>query len=327
MTKKPEVSLIIPHRETESIQDVLNQVREFEFPTDQIEILTVTGNHPSVQRNACIREASGKYIYFLDNDSEPDSANIRKALEIFADESVAVLGGPNHSREGDSEIQKDFSYCLSSIFGVGPVSNRYRASGEVREATDRDLILCNMMIRKSVLDELGAFNEKLYPNEENELLNRIADQGYKLIYHPEFLVQRSPRSNIRSFIKMLLGYGAGRFKQMVLSFRFSNLLFFVPALFSLYIVTLPFAWMLPVPDLYKGMYYSLAVLYAGLLSVSGILAAFRMKGRRHRGLFSIPSIFFLIHFFYGAGIWRGFLRYLKGESERKIQYRITRRNS
>jgi len=35
------------------------------------------------------------------------------------------------------------------------------------------LILCNLLARKDAMIELGGFNEALYPNEENALMDEL----------------------------------------------------------------------------------------------------------------------------------------------------------
>ena len=89
----------------------------------------------------------------------------------------------------------------------GPIANRYRFNNVgIKEGTDRDVILCNLFVRRNVLFEAGLFNEDLYPNKENALIDKILSLGYKLIYNPKIMVQRPPRSNLKAYIKMLLNY-------------------------------------------------------------------------------------------------------------------------
>ena len=47
---------------------------------------------------------------------------------------------------------------------------------------------------RAALLELGGFNEALYPNEENALMDELQKRGGKLLYDPDLAVARRPRS-------------------------------------------------------------------------------------------------------------------------------------
>lgn len=329
MSSQPDFTVIIPHRKEESIDRAVENLRSCDYDLNRLELLTVSGNQPSVQRNECIKRANGRFIYFIDNDSEMLAHNLSRALKLFQESAnTAVVGGPNIAREGDTPLQKEFSHCLSSRFGVGPVASRYKPTGSIREATDRQLILCNLFIRKSVLNETGLFNEKLYPNEENDLMNRIESAGYKLMYDPEIQVLRSPRPDFKSFVKMLTGYGTGRFKQTLTDFRFMNLIFFLPACFVIYLLSLPFAagalyyYLSPeavLPAL-SALFLPVAV-YLLLILAATAMSLVTFKHRRALSVLTFPVLFFSIHFFYGLGELTGIYRALT-EKEKQVWFEV-----
>ncbi|MBI38805.1 MAG: glycosyltransferase [Leptospiraceae bacterium] len=345
MSQASGLSVIIPHRKEESLEEAVHYLKQMDRTGIDLELFTVSGNQPSVQRNACIKESQGRFIYFLDNDSEPEPQNLQRALQLFDDEKVAVVGGPNLPREGQEGLQREFSAILASPLAVGPVANRYRSTGSVREATDRELILCNLFIRKSILDSLGYFREDLYPNEENEFMNRIQSAGYRLMYDPEIRVHRSPRPNLKAFLKMLMGYGRGRFKQMTVDFRASNLVFFLPAIFSLYLLALPvcllglclsgeashLADISSLADLIRWPWSVWAISY--LLALPPYLSLILFAGaqtfasmRQPRATVSVlrlPFLFFCVHFFYGLGVWWGILG-LFSARKKVVEYELNR---
>ncbi|HBS06704.1 MAG TPA: hypothetical protein DEA96_17175 [Leptospiraceae bacterium] len=345
MSQASGLSVVIPHRKEESLDEAVRYLKEMDRTGIDLELFTVSGNQPSVQRNACIKESQCQFIYFLDNDSEPEPQNLQRALRLFKDEKVAVVGGPNLPREGQQGLQREFSAILASPLAVGPVADRYRSTGSVREATDRELILCNLFIRKSILDNLGYFREDLYPNEENEFMNRIQSAGYRLMYDPEIRVHRSPRPNLKSFLRMLMGYGRGRFKQMTVDFRISNLVFFLPAFFSLFLLALPIcafglyysgeaahisgiaslaelvrwpwtmwalAYVISLPPYISLVLFAGAQTFAGMRPPRAAVSAIRL-----------PFLFFCVHFFYGLGVWWGFLG-LFSRRKKVVEYELNR---
>ena len=321
MQDYPLITVIIPHRKNDSIERSLDELSKVNYPADKIEIFTVVGNQPSVQRNVCIKQAKGSIIYFLDNDSEIEPDNFKFAVEAFqSNPRIGVVGGPSCARMGDSQLQNEFTYCLSSYVCVGPISHRYKPFGKIHKATEKELILCNMFIRLDVLLEVGIFNEELYPNEENELMDRIDAAGYEMIYHPGIIIHRSPRPDFLSFVNMLLSYGKGRFKHFTVFFRWQDTVFLIPTVFSIYIVSLPCINSLPKE--YAAYYVLPAVIYAFLTFVFCGYSFFAFKENKYRAFLTLPFLFFSVHFFYGAGILAGFVR-LFVKNKQPLFYELT----
>ena len=204
-----------------------------------------------------------------------------------------------------------------SYYAVGPIANRYSVNKtSSREGTDRDVILCNLFIRLNVLFEAGLFNESLYPNEENALIDKILSLGYKLMYDPQIIVKRPPRSSLRLYIKMLLNYGRGRFEQLYRDFNKKNLIFTLPAFFSLYIIFLPivlFIFLITKIN-FIAIYFIPFGLYFVITLLAGIITALKEAGfiNKIKGFFVFPYMFFITHFFYGLGFFSGIIRIAKG---------------
>ena len=199
------------------------------------EILLAEGRAPSRQRNLAASEAGGDVLYFLDDDSLISPENLALCSAGMSDPAVAVVGGPSLTPAGDSRLQQLFGYALASAFGSGAVGNRYRACGKIRETTDKELILCNLAVRRSVFAGLGGFNERLYPNEENEFLERVTSAGFTLLHDPSMLVYRSQRRTLKAFIRQMFSYGRGRGQQTLITSSYS-LTSFIPLFFDLYLV-------------------------------------------------------------------------------------------
>lgn len=206
------------------------------LPDDQrYELLLAEGCAPSQQRNLAAQEASGDVLYFLDDDSLISPGNFLFCSDGLSDPAVAVVGGPSITPSGDSWLQQLFGLALASPFGSGAVHKRYRRDGKTRTTTDSELILCNLAVRRSVFMELGGFNERLYPNEENEFLERVTSAGYTLLHNPDMFVFRSQRHTLKEFIRQIFNYGRGRGQQSLITSTYS-LTSFIPLLFVIYLV-------------------------------------------------------------------------------------------
>src|SRR4051812_19459520 len=88
--------------------------KELDYPADKLEILVARGKQPSVQRNVAMRAARGEIIYFLDDDSIPFAANLRRAAEQFLRPEVKMVGGPNLCPPDASELQHAFSLVMGT---------------------------------------------------------------------------------------------------------------------------------------------------------------------------------------------------------------------
>jgi succinoglycan biosynthesis protein ExoA len=281
-----------------------------DYPADKLEILVARGQQPSAQRNAALKAARGDLIYFLDDDSAPEPGNLRRVVPQFKEPKVQMVGGPNLCPPDAPPIEQVFALVLASWLAFGPSRARYAAVGQARETSEKELILCNLLARRQSLLDLGGFNEALYPNEENALMDELQKQGGKLIYDPQLIVHRRPRSNLKAFARMLMTYGRGRAEQFRLHPTPGSALNFVPPLFCLYLLALPFVLTLTaIGKLYLVplLFYALAV-----LAQAGALAA---GGRLLPSLAAIPLIV-LTHVLYGLGFWRGLFTPLRRPGQR-----------
>ena len=231
----PFVTIIVPTRPGHAEIAAVTAARALEYPKDRLEILVARGNQPAIQRNAALCAARGDLIYFLDDDSVAHPDNLRRALVHFRDPQVKMLGGPNLCPAEAPARERIFAVVLASWLAFGPSRARYDAVGKTRVSSEKELILCNMMGRRADLIELGGFDESLYPNEENALMDDLQKRGGMLIYDPQFVVHRRPRPTLQAFCKMLVTYGRGRAEQFRLHPTPGSTLNFVPPLFCLYL--------------------------------------------------------------------------------------------
>lgn len=218
MNEKPLVSVIIPTYKRpmylkRCIQSVLNQ----SYPN--IEIIVVDDNNPdtaerketeelmeefsgypsiqylqhecnkngSAARNTGWRNASGKYITYLDDDDEIEKEKIEK--------QVACLAGLD-----DSWGACYTGYRLIKEHGANQISSEKRSGNCYIDALMRTMFMgsgSNLLLRKSVVDEIGGYNESFQRNQDIEFLVRVLEH-YKLAYVDETLLtiyQEGNRAN------------------------------------------------------------------------------------------------------------------------------------
>ena len=144
--------------------------------------------------------------------------------------------------------------------------------------------------------QLGGFNESLYPNEENALMDELQKRGGLLLYDPGLFAWRLPRPNFRAFCRMLLNYGRGRAEQFGLHPTIRSAPNFVPPLFCFYLAAFVF-----LPPMARW----LAVLYLAAVLIQSIAV---LSWRKWSWLPQIMGLIFVSHVVYGLGFWRGSLK-------------------
>lgn len=272
----------------------LRALQEEEDPSVSLEVLVAEGVRPSRQRNIAATESSGEIIFFLDDDSMVSRGFLSRVVRHFEDPEVSVVGGPSLTPDSDSALQHAFSMVFASIFGGGGMRNRYRMTGDVRRSCDSELILCNLAFRRETFLAHGGFDERLYPNEENELLERITRGGGVLIHDPILSVHRSQRPNLRAFCRQLFGYGRGRGRQTVIS-GVVRPITFIPSIFFIYLLLLPLV--------NKAVYYIPLLCYLILVVMTAVFEG--LKSGRPRSALFLPLLFPLFHLCYGFGMISG----------------------
>ncbi len=294
VSRKMKISIIIPVKPGGAVA-ALEALRKLEPGSPDHEIIIAEGKRPSRQRNQAAATAAGDLLYFLDDDAAAAPDSLKRLAAAFADEKVVAVGGPSVTPPGDSMFQRSVARALSSSLGGGAIRNRYRRHGSLRDTDDSELILCNLAFRKEVYISYGGLDERLYPNEENELIDRLLASGARLLHDPDMFVTRSQRPTLKAFIRQMLTYGRGRAEQSLLSRSFS-LKPLIPVLFAIYIVSLallPLWWWYLLPAY---VYYSMVAFYVLAAAEEGIGVALRL-----------PMIYTLLHFCYGAGFITGLL--------------------
>lgn len=309
----PLVTIVVPVKPGGAV-DALEAIRRLDYPPQRVEVIIACGARPSRQRNLAVERAQGELVYFLDDDSLPLSDALSRIATAMKDPAVAVVGGPSLTPPTDSPFQRSIAAALASPLGGGGVRNRYRSVGGVRPCRDNELILCNLAIRRAIFQDCGGLDERLYPNEENELLDRIRERKMVLVHDPGLVVYRSQRKTIPAFVRQMLTYGRGRGEQTRLTGRVQIPLL-LPPLFICYLLSLP---------LISGR-VTLLPLFVYLLLLLGTAAGISVREGVLIGT-RVLGVILLTHLLYGSGVVIGLLapRYCRKVSDGGVEIRIVK---
>jgi succinoglycan biosynthesis protein ExoA len=211
----PRFSVIVPAPWIGSRPAVLEDLETLEEERF-VEVLIATGSNPSRQRNLAAAKARGDWLVFLDSDCRLEKVYFDR-LAGHASRGLQIVGGPVLLRATATPREATFQSLLSHRFLTGASSSRYQSCGVLRKCDDAQLILCNLAVRRELFLKSSGFDERLYPNEENEWLARLRASGVVCWHDPQLIVRRPQRESWRAYLRMLTSYGRGRTRQFVVS--------------------------------------------------------------------------------------------------------------
>lgn len=289
MATYPLISIIIPVRPGASARTAIDSIRKADYPLELIQTIVEEGLNPSRQRNQGIKKASGEILFFLDDDSEITPGLFKETVKTYQAYPDAIgVGGPA-VLYGNTNLQKGIIAVLTSYLGVYKISSRYAPLGQTRYTDENELISCNLSFKREVFKKNNGFNDKLYPNEENELIQSLINQGYRFVYNPQCQILRQADSEIEEFLRRIFNYGRGRMEQLFLRPSKTSFLRLLPLGFLIYLFGLLF---ITNPYLYLPFFAYLVLISA----VSATAAKKKLK--------IIPlaiALFLATHILYGFG--------------------------
>lgn len=283
--------------------------------SDPIEVLVSSGQSPSIQRNTAAREATGNYLYFLDNDCSITRETILAASKLLDEnESISLVGGPAVTRRDAGLVEAAFGEAMASRIGSFITRSRHAPVLPKRRVLGEELTLCNLMVRRAVYLTAAGLRPGLHPGEDPEFLKRLSSNGLVCMYDPEMRVERPRRKDFKSFATQFFRYGRGRARHIFEGLRARDCLFFIPAIFVLGLIVLTLS-----PSRQLAPVYTV---YAALCLLTGLVSAGRT--RRPAFLLLVPLSLLVMHVSYGIGLLTGLLPVRPKSGSEEVEIRIIR---
>ena len=225
----------------------------------RLRVVPLPKDHPGQNRNSLVLHARAPVVAFLDDDVTIPEGFLEAATDALADGGVGVAGGPNLTPPGSPAFEHLSGRVLASAAATGPVRHRYRTR-RPGPATERSLTLCNLVVRRHLL-EPSPFDAELKCAEENELLLRLAREGVRMAYVPELAVYHHRRESVSAYGRQMAKYGFGRGQLLARAFYAKQTTYALPLLvLCVLVAALAFA---PKVGLVALAVYGAAVLAAG----------------------------------------------------------------
>jgi cellulose synthase/poly-beta-1,6-N-acetylglucosamine synthase-like glycosyltransferase len=226
----PKVSIILATLNSElTFDECLKAIFELNYPKDSLEIIVVDGcstdrtleiaekypvkvisaplNAPAAY-NYALEIVSHDVLGFIDADAKVEKEWLNKLVAYLDDPQVAGVSGGIETWNKENVWARSIGYDLE---------NRYARlkKSVVRVAT------MNLLMKKSVIEEVGGFDEHLPSQYDTDLGFRITSKGYKILFEPNAKCYHFNRSTVKAYFRQQLQYGKNTVK---LYFKHSKLI-------------------------------------------------------------------------------------------------------
>ena len=207
------VSVIIPTSGRLSLKESIKSIMRQQYPSFEIIVVGINKKikdyipksenirffvsrkaNASLQKNIGIKNAKGEIVAFIDDDAVARKGWLSSLMKHYDDKDVVCVGGkvelkfpgkvPQMLRRLPPEMFKGF---------LGGTLLEYKKPSIINKAL---LWGTNISFRKSVLLDIGCFDEKLgrglrnlISEEERKVQMILLAKGYKLVYEPKAIVE------------------------------------------------------------------------------------------------------------------------------------------
>lgn len=156
---------------------------------------------PAAARNTGLAACTTEFVAFLDSDVVPRRGWLEALLGHFCDPTVALVAPRIVGMAHSDHLIARYEAVRSSL-DLGHRESPVLPHGKVAYVPSA-AIIC----RRSVLCELGGFDETLHSGEDVDLCWRLVESGARLRYEPIALVAHDHRIELREWLMRKAFYG------------------------------------------------------------------------------------------------------------------------
>ncbi len=217
----PKVSIIVAaYNSQDTIEECLKSILAQNYPAGFFEVIVMDGGSKddtvkiakkfplkvfSIRLNApaaynyAMKISAHQVLGFIDADAKIEKEWLNKLTPHIAESKVAGVSGSIETWNRDNLWARSIGYELK---------NRYSRIGKY---TGR-IATMNLLLKKSVIEEAGGWDEKLPSQYDTDLGFRISGKGYKIAYEPSAVCYHFNRPTLKVYYRQQLQYGKNTLK-------------------------------------------------------------------------------------------------------------------
>jgi glycosyltransferase involved in cell wall biosynthesis len=319
----PKVSIIVPcYNEQSTIRSLLEALREQTYPRAGMEVIVADGMSTDGTRaaifgfqkefpdlevrvventnrsipsgvNRAIEAARGEIILRLDGHSMPYPDYVSNCMAAHEAGRGANVGGVWEIRPGAKTwMAKSIAVAAAHPLGVGDAYYRH-----TKQAAEVDTVPFGSF-RRTLVEQVGFFDESLLTNEDYEFNARVRKAGGKIWLDPSIRSVYFARATLLELIRQYWRYGFWKWRMLrrypdTLRWRQALPPLFVLSLIGLVFLSMffPFARLLLVSEL---------LAYFSIMLLAGMHAAIRQ--RNVSLILGLPLAIAAMHLSWGSGL-------------------------
>ena len=193
---------------------------------------------PAMARNEAIKYATREWLVFFDDDIILPNHYFSTAQDLLQSHSnIDILGGPDQTPIDSGYFQTALGYTLQSPMATAHTRLRHlQGPKKDGSASERDLILCHLWIRKSFLDRNHLrFPNNFFRNEENLLIHFAKKLNAHISYDSKLFVYHYRKSYLPALFFAVFRSGFYRIKSFREAFSIAGILFIIPSLWIIFL--------------------------------------------------------------------------------------------
>ncbi len=217
----PKVSIIVAsYNNQDTIGECLKSILALDYPAGYVEVIVMDGvskdatvkiaeqlpvkvisiqlNCPAAY-NYAFKIAAYPVLGFIDSDAKVEPQWLKKLVPHLNEPQVAGVSGSIDTWNQDNPWAKAIGY---------EIKNRYRRIGKY---TGR-IATMNLLLKKSVIEEAGGWDEKLPSQYDTDFGFRISGKGYKIAYEPAAVCYHYNRPTLKAYYRQQRQYGKNTLK-------------------------------------------------------------------------------------------------------------------
>ena len=212
----PKVSVVITSRNNEqTVGECLKSIVELEYPKGALEIIVIDAcstdktaqiaekytvrvvskplNAPAAY-NYALKIASYDLLAFVDADAKVEKDWLKKLIPHLNEPTTAGVSGNIETWNAENSWARSIGYDMKT---------RYT---RLKNFTGR-VATMNLLFKRSVLEEVGGFDEGFPSQYDTDLGFRISSRGYRIAFERTATCYHFNRPTLRAYFRQQLQYG------------------------------------------------------------------------------------------------------------------------